>query len=391
MKTVFVLFILGIMTLVVFAQEVVKELEKNQEALNTVREEIESLKKQIAKTNIKSSSNLEQIKIIENELALLSKAKLLLRKESRLLKKKIDITRQEMKEREEKLKKLRTHYAQRVVHTYKYGRIQNLELLLGAKSFNTAMVRYKYLSFFAEQERRIVNKLRFEIERIHNLQENLNQDLQRYEANFKEKEHEQQKYLARKKEKNELIKQFKWTLADQQKRLKDAEQEYQRLYQIIVQLERQRRLREKKGEAQAYSSLNFKNFEKAKGGLSWPVNGSILHKYGKQKDPILKTTIKNDGIDIKAEAGSQVKAVFTGIVSMVTNLSGLGNTIILDHGSGYYTVYSHLDDIFVERDELIETGNIIGLVGDSGSLEGAKLHFAVFVNQRTENPQSWLR
>jgi len=336
MKTVFVLFILGIMTLVVFAQEVVKELEKNQEALNTVREEIESLKKQIAKTNIKSSSNLEQIKIIENELALLSKAKLLLRKESRLLKKKIDITRQEMKEREEKLKKLRTHYAQRVVHTYKYGRIQNLELLLGAKSFNTAMVRYKYLSFFAEQERRIVNKLRFEIERIHNLQENLNQDLQRYEANFKEKEHEQQKYLARKKEKNELIKQFKWTLADQQKRLKDAEQEYQRLYQIIVQLERQRRLREKKGEAQAYSSLNFKNFE-------------------------------------------------------VTNLSGLGNTIILDHGSGYYTVYSHLDDIFVERDELIETGNIIGLVGDSGSLEGAKLHFAVFVNQRTENPQSWLR
>jgi murein DD-endopeptidase MepM/ murein hydrolase activator NlpD len=158
-----------------------------------------------------------------------------------------------------------------------------------------------------------------------------------------------------------------------------------------VQLERQRRLREGKGESQKFYALNLKDFRKAKGKLPWPVKGSVLHKYGKQRDPVLKTTIKNDGIDIKAKSGTKVKAVFTAIVSMVTNLSGLGNTIILDHGSGYYTVYSHLDDIFVEIDELVETSKVIASVGNSGSLEGSKLHFAVFVNQRTENPQSWLR
>ncbi len=89
--------------------------------------------------------------------------------------------------------------------------------------------------------------------------------------------------------------------------------------------------------------------------------------------------------------GTNVRAIFTGIVSMITYLSGFGNTIIVDHGDGYYSVYSHLEDVLVEVDQLVEMGNIIGSVGDSGSLEGAKLHFALFSNQQTENPQTWLR
>ena len=76
---------------------------------------------------------------------------------------------------------------------------------------------------------------------------------------------------------------------------------------------------------------------------------------------------------------------------MITYLSGFGNTIILNHGDGYYSVYSHLDEVLVESDDLIGTGEVIGLVGDSGSLEGTKLHFALFADQRTENPQKWLR
>jgi septal ring factor EnvC (AmiA/AmiB activator) len=76
---------------------------------------------------------------------------------------------------------------------------------------------------------------------------------------------------------------------------------------------------------------------------------------------------------------------------MITHLSGYGNTIIIDHGDGYYSVYSHLDEIYVEQDRLVDSGSVIASVGDSGSLEGSMLHFAVFVNQQTENPESWLK
>jgi septal ring factor EnvC (AmiA/AmiB activator) len=137
--------------------------------------------------------------------------------------------------------------------------------------------------------------------------------------------------------------------------------------------------------------LNLKDIRKNKGKLPWPVKGKLLHKYGKQKDRRLNTTINNTGIDIQAKAGTEVRAVFIGVVSEVTYLSGFGNTVILDHGNGYYTVYAHLEEFFVEPDMVLDAGEVLGLVGDSGSLEGAKLHFAIFANQTTVNPKAWLR
>ena len=65
----------------------------------------------------------------------------------------------------------------------------------------------------------------------------------------------------------------------------------------------------------------MKDFKKNKGNLPWPVQGSIIHKFGKQRDNILKTTVNYTGIDIKAKNGAEVRAVFTGVVSMITYLS----------------------------------------------------------------------
>ena len=156
-------------------------------------------------------------------------------------------------------------------------------------------------------------------------------------------------------------------------------------------LERKRKRREDQGDTSPQYTLDSKDFQKNKGKLPWPIKGKIIHKYGKQRDTQLKTTINNTGIDIRARQGEKVSAVFTGVVTMITYLSGFGNTIILNHGDGYYSVYSHLDEVLVELDDLIGTAEVIGLAGDSGSLEGSKLHFALFADQRTQNPQRWLR
>ena len=117
----------------------------------------------------------------------------------------------------------------------------------------------------------------------------------------------------------------------------------------------------------------------------------MIRKYGKVHDKNLNTWIKNTGIDIKAREGAKVRAIYPGIVSMITYLPGYGNTIILDHHEGYYSVYAHLEDIYVERDELVDGNQLIGIVGDSGSLEGPKLHFEIYANQKTENPLLWLQ
>ncbi len=367
------------------------QLDDNRQELGRVKAEINTLRKAVIKTNIKTSSTLEQVKIIDKELSLVSKSKRLLEKENNLLSQKISLTQDVLEESKRKIKLLKDQYLNRVVHLYKYGKIQNLELLLNAGSINQALVRYKYLKFFNDREKQIIRKIKLKISEIQDLEQQLSLDFQNQRLSLHEKKRQEIKFSDRKREKKKLIQQLKQNNQYLTQQLKSAKTEYQKLYELIVTLERQKKIRERQGDTRGDFTLNLRDFKKYKGKLPWPVKGQIIHKYGKQHNIKLKTTINNTGIDIKAKTGAEVRSVFTGLVSMITYLSGYGNTVILDHGAGYYTVYSHLDEFFVDPDDPVESGQVIGLVGDSGSLEGAKLHFAVFANQKTENPQSWLR
>ena len=368
-----------------------REISQNRNNLEKVKNEINLLKKQITKANIQSSSNLDHIKYIDQELSLLGKAKKLLKNEGNLLQRKVNFTRSDLDSRQLRLRKLKHNYALWVVDTYKYGRIRDISLLLNARSLNQAMIRAKYLQFFTEQEERLIGNINNEIAKISHLNDELTVDLKSLNSSIKEKEKETLNYLAKKDQKKVLVSRLKWTSQNLSKKLKNKEDEYQKLYQIIVALERKRKRREDQGDTSPQYTLDSKDFQKNKGKLPWPIKGKIIHKYGKQRDTQLKTTINNTGIDIRTRQGEKVSAVFTGIVTMITYLSGFGNTIILNHGDGYYSVYSHLDEVLVELDDLIGTAEVIGLAGDSGSLEGSKLHFALFADQRTENPQKWLR
>ena len=367
------------------------QLQKNRSSLDHVKDEISTLKKEIRRADIKSSSTLDQIKTIDRELGLIGKAKRLLNNEITLLNEKIQNTHAQIEDRQNRLNNLIAQYEKRVVQMYKRGHVQDLVLLLESESINQSLVRMKYFRFFADQEKHLIYSIRNEMEAIQNLEQDQAVHKSELENSVADKNQQENDYLARKSEKKNLINKILWDRKNLQKQLTDAEAEYEKLHQIILALERQRRDSEKTGRPDHSFALNTKEFKKSKGKLPWPVDGKILHAYGKQRNERLKTTINNTGIDIRADLGTKVHAVFTGIVSMITYLSGFGNTIIIDHGDGYYSVYSHLEDILVNVDQLVEMGEIIGLVGDSGSLEGAKLHFALFANQQTENPQSWLR
>ncbi len=387
-----IFFIISVLIVCAFPQDRVdQELRKNRSSLEKVKEQISALKKELRRADIKSSSALDQIKVIDREVSLLGKAKRLLNNEVRLLNNKIEHTHTRLGSRQDKLDQLRTQYKNRVVHLYKKGNARDFLLLVESKSINQSLVRLKYYRYFAEQEKKLIGSIRNEIEQIQILEAQLKEQRIDLEKAIAEKEQQESNYLARRNEKKVLVDKIRWDKKNLEQRLSDARVEYEKLYQIILALERQRQESEKTGRADRSFALNTREFKKNKGKLPWPVEGKILHAYGKQRNARLKTTINNTGIDIQAAHGSNVQAVFTGIVSMVTYLSGFGNTIILDHGEGYYSVYSHLDEILVDLDQLVDMGQVIGLVGDSGSLEGSKLHFALFSNQQTENPQSWLR
>ena len=138
-------------------------------------------------------------------------------------------------------------------------------------------------------------------------------------------------------------------------------------------------------------ALQSKEFPKLKGQLAWPAEGRISAKFGRQWNPKLKTTTENPGIDIKGKPGSEIKTVLGGVVTTITFIRGYGTTIIIDHGSGFYTVYSHVTNVETNVDSQVNSGDVIAYMGDSGSINGSQLHFEIWGEGKKLNPESWLK
>jgi murein DD-endopeptidase MepM/ murein hydrolase activator NlpD len=142
------------------------------------------------------------------------------------------------------------------------------------------------------------------------------------------------------------------------------------------------------GEARAInSSLNF-----FKDTFIMPVNGIISGVYGSQR--ILNGIPKwpHYGIDIAAKKGTKIKSSATGIVTMAEpDLYYTGGTIIMDHGHGISTIYSHLDELYVKVGDKISQGDIIGTVGSTGRSTGPHLDFRINWFQTRLDPMSVLK
>jgi septal ring factor EnvC (AmiA/AmiB activator) len=131
------------------------------------------------------------------------------------------------------------------------------------------------------------------------------------------------------------------------------------------------------------------SFKELKGKMMWPVKGGVLSsKYGKQRHPTMKNlTITNNGIDIRAPLNAEVAAVFGGKIVSVSQMSGFGTTIIVEH-SQYYTVYSKLAEAFVKKGDSVEAGSKLGTLEVKN--ESSELHFEIWNDNKTQNPAEWL-
>ena len=128
-----------------------------------------------------------------------------------------------------------------------------------------------------------------------------------------------------------------------------------------------------------------------RGRLEWPAPGRVVEEYGTRINPRFGTKTFRNGIDIDAAEGSNVHVVFPGHVLYTGWFRGYGNLIIVDHGSEYYTLYAHVADMKVAEGDDVRQGQVIGTVGDTGSLQGPRLYFEVRYQGKPQDPAQWLR
>lgn len=134
-------------------------------------------------------------------------------------------------------------------------------------------------------------------------------------------------------------------------------------------------------------SADFENIQiPDSGDFIWPVKGRVTSFYGAKKG-----NIKNKGIDIQAEEGTDVLASRSGVVSYCDeNLKGYGKTVIIDHRDGFSSVYAHNSEILVEPGSKVKRGERIAKVGSTGRAQSPYLHFEIRKKHLTQNPFYYL-
>lgn len=121
-----------------------------------------------------------------------------------------------------------------------------------------------------------------------------------------------------------------------------------------------------------------------------PAAGKIFENFGERRIYNTKPRSPHGGIDISAPLGTPVKASNSGEVVLASDLYFSGNTVIIDHGLGLFSLYSHLSEIRVKRGQMVIRGEIIGMVGASGRVTGPHLHWGIKVHESRIDPFSLL-
>jgi len=275
----------------------------------------------------------------------------------------------------------------RLVEIYKRGPLFTFEVLLSAKSFGDLVARYKYLHILAQRDRTVVRRVDQLRSQIIGQRRQLVSLQSGVEQNRLEKAREAERLAALEQQRQQsLVK----AQADQKKakaRLAELARSEARLNNVIEGFESaRRRAASRNATTAAPSSIRTSDY----GSLPWPVDGSIIYRFGRVVNPN-NTTTRWNGIGIAASSGTDVKSVASGEVVLADVMGTYGNTIIVQHGGGDYSVYGSLANMAVGKGSRVSKGQVIGSVGATDPSLPAHLHFEIRHGGPAVDPLDWLR
>ena len=378
-----------------------QQLESLREEIRQAEEEIKMTNQLLSKTQKNQQTTDRQLNLIRNKIRNRKNIISNLEKQSGLIENNIGAKNTTIRSLEQDLNRLRQEYAAMVYDSYKNYKLNNFMLFLFAsRDFNDATLRIAYMHRYnrmREQKAaeidsvsasvgREISSLQSQKEELDKVRRSRNEELTSLDKDETQYRTSSQKLQQEAGKLNSIIKANRKRIEQMQKQIR----------QIIAEESRKNKAKPQTSEQREFDVKLSGQLEQNTGKLPYPVRGVIVNNYGLHSHTAIKGVVeKNQGVDIAAEPGAEVRAVFEGEVSQVLLNQWTNKVVLLRHGN-YLTLYSNLASVNVKVGDRVTLNQPIGRIASSEDSNDCTLHFEVWKldaqnNPVNLNPEKWLR
>jgi murein hydrolase activator len=351
-----------------------RERAELENRMSNLQGNVHELREEVANLDRQREATERVIQTLDRQLAAITKE--------------VDETTARTQTAEQELTTRRTTLERRLVEIYKRGPLYSAEALLTARSFGDLVARYKYLHELAMHDRALVTRVQTLRDQVVRQRADLVRLREAVEVNRMDKQLEEDRLARLRGERTTNLQQVQRSAQQILDRLAALRASESRLTNVIatIETERRRTAATRPNAPRETSTLRTSDL----GRLDWPVDGTVLYRFGRVVNPN-NTTTRWNGIGIAAPSGTAVRSVAPGNVVSVGQLGTYGLTVIVQHGAGDYSVYASLAGASVRTGATIRKGDVVGTVGVSDPDLRPHLHFEIRPQGRAVDPESWLR
>ncbi len=353
------------------ADQMEKDITQKKKDLKDIKKEIGLAKKKEKEVRGKESSVLGNLHLLETELYQKEKELKQMEKPLSQTRERLHQTKHQILLLGMRMERTKEELFSRLVALYKMGRVPTEGLLLTSQSYPDLLRLDKYLRVIIDYDSRLVETHRYQVVLKERYQEELIQDQLQWQRNISEVEKKKKEITRVSEEKRALLKAIQNQKVVYQKVISELEERAKQLQAFVDKLEREKGL----------LAHGKPKREIPKGKLPPPVQGKVVSSF-KEKG--------QNGVEIQAPLGAEIRAVLSGKVLYADWFKGFGNIVIIDHGDHTFTVSGYCSELLKKSGDTVSQGEAIALVGSSGSLKGPCLYFEIRHHGKPQDPMEWL-
>ena len=354
------------------------DTEVSEASLEAVLEELEDIKKQLQK-DVKRFGDLDREFIeTEQEIGRLARRQRELQQRNRKLDRSLRELEDELAGLQAQQQEQEEAIAAQIRAAYQLGSQSSLQLLLQQNDPAEISRQLAYLDYANAARADKITAFRNTITAVEKTRSDIRVQGAELAENREQLQRQSNELQTLQARRETQLASLRGKIADRESRIKALTNDSEHLAELLEQVDEALERRP--------VVVTDSNFANARGSLAWPAKGKLLNSFG---SPRPNSNIEWQGVTIAARQGSDVRAIHPGRVVFADWFRGQGLLLIVDHGSGYMSLYGHNQSLLRDIGTWVDAGEVIATVGNSGGQQRAALYFEIRHNGEPRNPKRW--